>query len=166
MGTNLITAKNCPAFGGVYKLSAVLEKDAWIPKIKLSENPKKITNPGNKTVYRIYEKDSGKIKADLIALADEVFSSKDPLLLFDPNATWKKTVLKPDTYTIKELLIPIFENGTCVYQCPSSMEIKAYCSKQKESLWDETKRLVNPNEVYVDLSKKLFDLKNSLLNSR
>lgn len=166
VGTNLITAKNCPAFGGVYKLSAVLEKDAWIPKIKLSENPKKITNPGNKTVYRIYEKDSGKIKADLIALADEVFSSKDPLLLFDPNATWKKTVLEPDTYTIKELLIPIFENGTCVYQCPSSMEIKAYCSKQKESLWDETKRLVNPNEVYVDLSKKLFDLKNSLLNSR
>ena len=166
VGTNLITSKDCPAFGGVYKLAAIEENGNWIPKIKLSENPQKITNPGDKTVYRIYQKETGKIKADLIALATETFSEKESLLLFDPIATWKKTHLLPDTYQIRNLLVPIFKKGVCVYQSPSVMEIQNYCRKELDTLWDETKRIVNPNEVYVDLSEQLYTLKNELLENQ
>ncbi len=167
VGTNLITSKDTPAFGGVYKLAAIRQKDtdeAFTPKIKVSENPVKITNPGNKTVYRIYDRESGKIKADLIALADEKFSEDDPLLLFDPNATWKKTFLSPGIYSMKEILKPIFINGQCVYESPGVMEIRDYCTRELGTLWEETRRFVNPQEVYVDLSKKLYDMKHSLLD--
>ncbi|MDF2586697.1 MAG: nicotinate phosphoribosyltransferase [Anaerocolumna sp.] len=165
VGTNLITSKDCPAFGGVYKLAAIKKNGTFIPKIKLSENQWKITNPGNKTVYRIYEKETGKIKADLIAMADEKYSEENPLKIFDPLATWKKTYLKAGSYTLREILTPIFLNGKCVYTSPSVMEIRAYCKKELDTLWDETRRLVNPHDVYVDLSNELFQMKNQLLDS-
>ncbi len=165
VGTNLITSKDCPAFGGVYKLSAIKVGDEFIPKIKLSENPIKITNPGNKTIFRIYEKETGKIKADLIALADETLSEDTGVLLFDPIATWKKTYLKPGTYVVKEILVPIFIGGECVYQSPSVLEIRDICTKELDTLWEETRRFENPHEVYVDLSKKLYEMKHSLLDS-
>lgn len=165
VGTNLITSKDCPAFGGVYKLAAVMgENGEFIPKIKLSENSEKVTNPGNKTIYRIYEKDSGKVKADLICLVGEHFDENEPLLLFDPLETWKKTKLKGGSYTMRELLLPVIQNGTCVYTSPSVMEIRDYCAKELDTLWDETKRLVNPHNMYVDLSKKLYDIKIELLD--
>lgn len=164
VGTNLITSKDCPSFGGVYKLSGVWEEDGFVPKIKVSENPKKITNPGNKTVYRIYQKNTNKIRADVISLVSEQIDSSKELLLFDPISTWKKTKLAPNTYKVRELLVPVFQNGNLVYQSPSLTEIQAYCKQEKESLWEESRRLVNPNEVYVDLSQKLFDLKNQLLS--
>lgn len=165
VGTNLITSKDCPAFGGVYKLAAIQnEEGTFIPKIKLSENSEKVTNPGNKTVYRIYEKDSGKIKADLICLADEIFDTSKNLRLFDPQETWKKTTLKGDTYTMRELLVQIFDKGSCIYQSPSVMDIQKYCNEEKDTLWNETKRFSNPHEVYVDLSDELFDMKRKILN--
>lgn len=165
VGTNLITSKDCPAFGGVYKLAAISGSDGkFIPKIKLSENVGKVTNPGNKTVFRLYDKNTGKIRADLIALSEETYSSDESLLLFDPVATWKKTFLRPGSYTIRELLVPIFKNGKCVYHSPSVMEIQAYCKKELDTLWEESKRFANPQEVYVDLSKPLWDLKNQLLD--
>jgi nicotinate phosphoribosyltransferase len=165
VGTNLITSKDCPAFGGVYKLAAIQKDGVFIPKIKLSENQWKITNPGNKTVYRIYEKESGKIKADLIAMVHEKYSENSPLMLFDPISTWKKTYLKPGTYTIRELLVPVFMKGKCVYESPAVMDIREYCAKELETLWDETRRLVNPHDVYVDLSNELYQLKIKLLDN-
>jgi nicotinate phosphoribosyltransferase len=164
VGTNLITSKDCPAFGGVYKLAAIKRDGHFIPKIKLSENQWKITNPGNKTVYRIYDKESGKIKADLIAMAEEEYSEENPLKLFDPLATWKKTYVKAGSYTLREIIKPIFLKGKCVYTSPSVMEIQAYCHQEQETLWDETRRLVNPHNVYVDLSNELFQVKNQLLD--
>ncbi len=165
VGTNLITSKDWPAFGGVYKLAAIMGEDGkFIPKIKLSENSEKVTNPGNKTIYRIYEKDTGKIKADLICLVDEEFSENEPLLLFDPLEPWKKTKLKPGTYTMRELLKPIFVDGECVYESPKVMDIREYCQKELSTLWDETRRLINPQKVYVDLSSKLYDIKIELLD--
>ncbi len=165
VGTNMITSKDCPAFGGVYKLAAIKKDGRFIPKIKLSENPWKITNPGNKTVYRIYDRESGKVKADLIALAEEKYSADNPLKLFDPLSTWKKTYLKAGSYTLREILIPVFKNGKCVYTSPSVMEIRKYCQKELNTLWDETRRLVNPHDVYVDLSNELYRLKNELLDN-
>lgn len=165
VGTNLITSKDCPAFGGVYKLAAIQSQTGeFLPKIKLSENTEKVTNPGNKTVYRIYEKESGKIKADLICLADETFDTSKDLRLFHSLETWKRTTLKGGTYTMRELLVPIFQNGACVYQSPSVMDIQKYCDSEKETLWNETKRFANPHEVYVDLSDELFDMKRRILN--
>lgn len=165
VGTNLITSKDNPAFGGVYKLSAVMDDNGnFIPKIKLSENPEKITNPGNKTIYRVYD-NNGMIKADLIALADEVYSESDELLLFDPVNTWKQTLLHAGEYSLREILVPVFKDGICVYDSPSVMEIKEYCKKEQNSLWDESRRLVNPQEVHVDLSKKLYDCKQELLHT-
>ena len=164
VGTNLITSKDWPAFGGVYKLAAIMnENGEFIPKIKLSENSEKVTNPGNKTIYRVYDKETGKIKADLICLVDEVFSEDEPLLLFDPLEPWKKTKLKAGTYTLREILKPVFLNGECVYKSPKVMDIRDYCQKELATLWDETRRLVNPQEVYVDLSSKLYDIKIELL---
>ena len=165
VGTNLITSKDCPSFGGVYKLAAIQnEEGEFVPKIKISENTEKITNPGNKTIYRIYEKASGKIKADLICFADEVIDPKQDLLLFDPMDTWKKTKLAGGTYTVREILVPIFKNGECLYKSPTLKEIAAYCREEKDTLWDETKRLFYPHRVYVDLSQKLYDVKQSLLD--
>ena len=165
VGTNLITSKDCPSFGGVYKLAAIKDKATgkFIPKIKLSENEEKITNPGNKTIYRIYSRDSHKIIADLICLVGETYDENNSLLLFDPVATWKKTLLAPGTYTMKEIMVPIFKDGVCVYHSPKVMEIREYCKKELDTLWDETKRLVNPHEVHVDLSNELWHMKTRLL---
>lgn len=165
VGTNLITAKDNPAFGGVYKLAAIMdEKGEFIPKIKLSENTEKVTNPGNKTIYRVYEKNTGKIKADLICLVGETFNQEEPLLLFDPLEPWKKTKLSAGSYTLRELLKPVFQNGECCYESPKVMDIRSYCQSELDTLWDETKRFVNPHQVYVDLSKKLYDIKIQLLD--
>ena len=164
VGTNLITSKDNPAFGGVYKLAAIMGANGqFIPKIKLSENTEKVTNPGNKKIYRVYESDSGKIKADLICLADEEYDENDDLLLFDPLEPWKKTKLKGGTYRLREIMVKIFENGKCCYTSPKVMDIRSYCQKELDTLWDETKRLVNPHEVYVDLSQRLYDIKIELL---
>lgn len=165
VGTNLITAKDNPAFGGVYKLAAIMnEEGEFIPKIKLSENTEKVTNPGNKTTYRIYDKETDKIKADLICLVGEQFDEKEPLLLFDPGEPWKKTRLPGGSYRIRELMIPLFRNGKCCYTSPKVMDIRAYCQKELATLWDETKRFVNPHMVYVDLSKELYETKIRLLD--
>ncbi len=166
VGTNMITSKDCPAFGGVYKLSAVYESDkkAFKAKIKLSENAEKNTNPGNKKIYRIYDKDTKKIIADLICLEEETLDTSEELLLFDPLDTWKKTLLPADTYYTKELLVPVFKNGNCVYQSPSVMEIREYCKEEMDTLWEESRRLEYPHRTHVDLSQKLWDLKNNLLN--
>ena len=165
VGTNLITSKDCPAFGGVYKLAAVKSREdaEFTPKIKLSENSEKVTNPGNKQVYRIYDKKSGKIRADLICLADETFDESKDMIIFDPLETWKKTKILGGTYTLRQLLVPIFQKGQCVYTSPSVMELQAVCAKEKDTLWEETKRLVNPHEVYVDLSDRLYAMKSTLL---
>ena len=165
VGTNLITSKDCPAFGGVYKLAAIKTGDGeFVPKIKLSENTEKITNPGNKTIYRIYEKANHKLKADLICLVDDVFDDSKDLVIFDPQATWKKTHLKGGTYFMKELMVQVFDKGNCVYQSPAVMDIREHCIEEQNTLWDETKRLVNPHEVYVDLSNRLYEMKVELLN--
>jgi nicotinate phosphoribosyltransferase len=165
VGTNLITSKDNPAFGGVYKLAAIRDENGvFQPKIKLSENVEKVTNPGNKTFYRIYDKSTGKIKADLICLADEVFDETADLKLFDPNAPWKKTRLAGGSYRMREMLIPVIQNGQTVYHSPSVMEIQKICNREKETIWDETKRFVNPQEIYVDLSQKLYDMKTTLLH--
>ena len=164
VGTNLITSKDCPSFGGVYKLAAIQnEAGEFVPKIKLSENTEKITNPGNKTIYRIYDKQTGKIRADLICLADETFDAEKDMIIFDPIETWKKTKIKGGTYSLRELLVPVFLKGECVYTSPSVMEIRDYCTKEKDTIWDETKRFYNPHQVYVDLSDKLFRIKAELL---
>ncbi len=167
VGTNLITAKDCPSFGGVYKLAAVKDEatEKFIPKIKLSENAEKITNPGNKTIQRIYSRENGKIIADLICLADEKFDESNSLLLFDPIQTWKKTHLAPKSYTMRELLVPIFKKGTCIYSSPKVMDIQAYCKKELTTLWEESRRLVNPHKVHVDLSNELWQIKKALLDS-
>ena len=165
VGTNLITSKDNPSFGGVYKLAAIMGPDGeFISKIKLSENSEKVTNPGNKMIYRIYEKSTGKIKADLICLVHEKYDEADDLLLFDPNEPWKKTKLKGGTYTLYPLMKQIFKNGECIYTSPSVMEIREKCKEELNTLWDETKRFVNPHKVYVDLSKELYDTKIKLLD--
>ncbi len=164
VGTNLITSKDQPAFGGVYKLAAIQNADGtFTPKIKLSENSAKVTNPGNKTVYRIYDKESGMLNADLICLADETFDTSKDLRIFDPIETWKKTRYKAGTYELRELLIPVFKDGECVYASPSVMEMREYCKGEQERVWEESRRLVNPHEVYVDLSDKLYKMKAELL---
>lgn len=165
VGTNLITSKGHPAFGGVYKLAAIRdnENEEFTPKIKLSESTEKVTNPGNKTVYRIYNRLTGKIKADLICLEGEEFNDNETMIIFDPIDTWKKTRILGGTYTLRKLLVPVFKNGQCVYTSPSVMELRQKCQDELNSLWDESRRLVNPHEVYVDLSQKLFDLKKDLL---
>ena len=164
VGTKLITSADCPAFGGVYKLAAMQKDDGTFePKIKLSENTWKITNPGDKTIFRIYDLE-GKIKGDLIAFSDEKISEDEEYMMFDPIETWKKTRLMPGEFKVRELLKPVFIKGQCVYTSPSVMEIRAYCEKELNTLWDETRRLVNPHEVHVDLTQRLWDAKKKLLD--
>ncbi len=162
VGERLITARSEPVFGGVYKLAAV-EDDSGriIPKIKISENVAKITNPHFKKVYRLYSRDSGRAIADYICLHDETVDDSQPLEIFDPEATWKRQVVTD--YEAKELLRPIFKNGELVYSCPGLEDIKSFCAEQVDTLWDEVKRFDNPHTYYVDLSQKLWDIKNSLL---
>ena len=164
VGTNLITSKDRPSFGGVYKLAAIMEDgENFTPKIKLSDNSEKITNPGNKKIYRIYEKKNNKIKADLICLENETFTENEDMHLFDPHEPWKKTVLKAGTFTLKEMLVKVFDKGQCVYHSDSVMKLRDFAISEMETLWEETKRFENPHQVYVDLSQKLYDIKISLL---
>ena len=162
VGERLITARSEPVFGGVYKLAAVEDADGNIqPKIKISENVGKITNPHFKKLYRFYGNDTGKAIADYLCVHDEVVDDSKDLTIFDPDATWKtKTVYN---YTARELQVPIFKNGELVYSLPSLQEIKAYCTKEVDALWDEVKRFDNPHTYYVDLSQKLWDIKYDLL---
>lgn len=164
VGTSLITSSDCPAFGGVYKLCAEETNGEMLPKIKLSENLDKVTNPGIKKIFRLYDKETNKIKADLITLDYETIDETKDLTIFHPIATWKKMTLKANQYYAKELLIPVFINGECVFQSKSVMEIREYCNKEKESLWDEYKRLINPHVLPVDLSEDLYNLKENLIN--
>ena len=165
VGTNLITSKDCPSLGGVYKIAAKEgENGELIPKIKLSENDEKITNPGKKTVFRIYDKESGKMKADVIALEDEEINEAQDLTLYHPIATWKKMVLPVGTFSVRKLLVPVFEQGKCVYNSPSVTDIKKYCQQELNTLWEEHKRLRMPQLMPVDLSDKLYDLKTKLIS--
>jgi nicotinate phosphoribosyltransferase len=159
----LITSKSDPVFGCVYKLVAIEKEGEIIPKIKVSENAAKITNPGFKKVYRIYDNVSNKALADLICLEDEKIDTSKDLEIFDPEATWKRKLVYD--YHIKELLVPIFKDGKQVYELPTLEEVREYCLKEVDSLWDELKRLVNPHKYYVDLSQKLWDLKHEMLNN-
>lgn len=165
VGERLITAKSTPVFGGVYKLVAVENEDGTIePKIKISENVIKITNPHFKKVYRFYDNETGKALADELCLHDEEIDETQPHTIFDPNATWKKKTLTD--YTVKPLLVPIFRNGELVYEEPSLDEIRTSCLSQIDSLWDEVKRFENPHTYYVDLSRKLWDVKYGLLEEK
>ncbi len=164
VGERLITARAEPVFGGVYKLCAIENNGKIIPKIKVSENEIKITNPGFKKIFRIYDKDTNKALADLITLHDEVIDEKKELVLFDPVQTWKKKEVT--NFYAKELLQPIFLKGKYVYKEPSLKEVRQQCINDKETLWEETKRLTNPNKYYVDLSQNLWDLKNKMLNEK
>ena len=162
VGERLITSKSEPVFGGVYKLSAIEDTDgAIIPKIKISENPAKITNPHFKKVYRLFENETGKAFADLICVHDEVIDFTKPLELFDPEATWKRKTFSD--FTARELLVPIFRQGKLVYQQPTIEEMRSWCAGQVDLLWDEVKRFENPHNYYVDLSQKLWDIKHELL---
>ena len=162
VGERMITAKSEPVFGGVYKLTAVEnDKGEIIPKIKCSENVEKITIPHFKKVYRLYNRDNDKAIADYMTVHDEVVDENEPLMLFDPYATWKtKNVCN---FEARELLVPVFLNGKKVYQSPTLKDIQAYCKQQVNTLWDEIKRFDNPQTYYVDLSQKLWDIQQELL---
>ena len=163
VGERLITSAKSPVFGGVYKLVAVEnESGEIVPKIKVSENTAKITNPHFKKLYRYYDRESGKALADELCVYDESVDDSKPHTIFDPNATWKTKTLTD--FTARELLVPVFENGELVYDCPSIEEIAAYCKEQLDLLWDEVKRFENPHTYYVDLSEKLYEIKNILLS--
>ncbi len=162
VGERMITAKSDPVFGCVYKLAAIETGDGVIiPKIKVSENAAKITTPHFKKVYRLYDNETGKALADLLCLHDETIDDTKPIELFDPENTWKKKSFT--NFTAKNLLVPIFQAGKLVYDLPSIQDIRSYCSNQVELLWDEVKRFENPHHYYVDLSQKLWDIKNDLL---
>ena len=164
VGERLITARSEPVFGGVYKLAAIEDENGnIIPKIKISENVGKITNPHFKKVYRFYSKDSGMAEADYICLHDEVVDDTQPLEICDPDATWKKKVLTD--FTARELLVPIFRGGRLVYQKPALDDIRAYCAQQLTTLWPEVLRFDYPHNYYVDLSEKLLKIKLELLNA-
>ncbi|HIQ69267.1 MAG TPA: nicotinate phosphoribosyltransferase [Candidatus Avoscillospira stercorigallinarum] len=161
VGERLITAKSEPVFGGVYKLAAVEKDGQVIPKIKISENVGKITNPHFKKLYRFYGNDTGKAIADYLAVYDETVDDSQDIEIFDPEATWKRK--RVYNYTARELQQPIFKNGQLVYRLPSLQEIQDYCKKEVDALWDEVKRFDNPHTYYVDLSQKLWDIKYRLL---
>ena len=165
VGERLITARSEPVFGGVYKLAAVEDGEGHIiPKIKISENVGKITNPHFKKLYRFYGNDTGKAIADYLCLHDETVDDSKDLEIFDPEATWKtKTVYN---FTAKELQVPIFRQGQLVYRKPTLEEIRAYCQQQVDTLWDEVKRFDNPHTYYVDLSRKLWTIKNDMLRQK
>ncbi len=162
VGERLITSKSEPVFGGVYKLTAVEENGRLIPKIKISENIVKITNPSYKKVWRLFDNATGKAVADVITLADEFIDTSKPYTIFDPEQTYKKTTLTD--FTAKPLQVQIFDKGRCIYTTPDIEEIRLYCKQQLGTIWDEVKRFENPHEYYVDLSQPLWELKNRLLS--
>lgn len=165
VGERLITARSEPVFGGVYKLAAVENDDGTVtPKIKISENIGKITTPHFKRFYRFYGNDTGKAIADYLCVYDETVDDSQDMEIFDPEATWKtKTVYN---FTAKEMQVPIFKGGELVYDLPDLQQIRSYCMEQVDTLWDEVKRFDNPHTYYVDLSKKLWDIKYGLLKAR
>ena len=161
VGERLITAKSEPVFGGVYKLVAVEEEGKISPRIKLSENIEKVTNPGYKTVWRLFDKESNKAIADVLTLGDEIIDDSKEYEIFDPVYTWKRKLLT--NYYARKIQVPIFINGECVYNSPKLDDIRKYCTEQVECLWDEVKRFTNPQGYYVDLSEKLWQLKNNMI---
>ncbi|NBK97586.1 MAG: nicotinate phosphoribosyltransferase [Erysipelotrichia bacterium] len=163
VGENLICSKSTPVFGGVYKLSSVYKDNKFIPKIKISDNVEKLTNPGYKDLYRIYDKESGKAMGDLIALHGEDISENRDVTIYHPENIWKNKTFEKGTFTLKALHEPIFKAGQLVYDCPTLEEIRAYSKAQMDTLWDEIFRFEYPQTYYVDLSKKLLDLKLKML---
>lgn len=161
VGERLITSASSPLFGGVYKLSAIEKDGKTVPKINLSENVRKITIPSSKQVYRLIDKDSGKAIADVLTLDDEIIDETKPYILFDPDFTWKRKEI--ENFVTRKLLVPIFKGGKKVYEEPSLKEIRDYCLRQTDTLWDEVKRFENPHKYYVDLSKNLWTERNSLI---
>ncbi len=162
VGERLITAKSDAVFGGVYKLAAVEDENGVLqPRIKISETTAKITNPHFKRVYRLFDRESGKAIADQICLYDEVLDDSKPLVIFDPNATWKRKTI--ENFVAKELLVPIFKNGELVYDVPEIADTRAYCATCVANLWDEVKRFENPHAYYVDLSENLYKIKQEML---
>ena len=164
VGERLITASSAPVFGGVYKLAAIERGGEWIPKIKISENVTKITTPGFKKLWRLYDNESGKAIADVITLFDETIDDSKPYELFDPDYTWKRKTVTD--YTARELRVKLFDNGRLVYDTPPLGEIRSFCKEQVGTLWDEVSRFENPHRYYVDLSQKLWDLKKDLLDQK
>ncbi|MBQ9956942.1 MAG: nicotinate phosphoribosyltransferase [Ruminococcus sp.] len=162
VGERLVTSKSEPVFGGVYKLVAVEENGEIVPKIKISENAVKITNPSYKDLWRLFDNKSGKAVADVITLADEVIDDTKPYTIFDPVQIYKRTTLTD--FTAKKLRVQIFDKGKCVYESPAIEEIREYCKQQLELIWDEVKRFENPHLYYVDLSQNLWDLKQKMLS--
>ena len=163
VGERLITAKSEPVFGGVYKLSGLDMDGKMMPKIKLSENVEKITNPGFKKLYRFYSKETKKMLGDVITLFDETIDESKSYTIFDPNAIWKKKELTD--YYVKDLRVQLFDKGKCIYESPDIEDIKAYCAGEIKTLWSETLRFENPQTYYVDLSKDLWEIKHDLINS-
>jgi nicotinate phosphoribosyltransferase len=163
VGERLITAKSEPVFGGVYKLVAVEEEGNIVPRIKLSENIEKVTNPGYKTVWRLFDKDNNKAIADVLTLGNEIIDDSKDYEIFDPIYTWKRKVVT--NYYAKKIQVPIFIQGKCVYKTPKLDDIRKYSLEQVESLWDEVKRFNNPQGYYVDLSEKLWNLKNDMIKN-
>ena len=161
VGTRMITSQNNPALGGVYKLSAEEVDGTLVPRIKISENPAKITNPGKKKVLRIYSKEDRHALADLIALDSEIYDEQQPLTIFDPENTWKRMTLTD--YTLRPLLVPVFRNGRQVYESPDLHRIAAYAKEELDTFWSEYKRLHRPQRYKVDLSQNLYNLKQELL---
>ena len=165
IGERLITAKSAPVFGGVYKLVATEGKDGIItPKIKISENIEKITNPGFKKMYRFYSNETGKAIADLMCLHDEEVDHNGPMEIFDPEYTWKRKTL--ENYTVREMSVPIFKNGKLVYNFPELSEVRDHCAREIATMWDEVLRFENPHAYYVDLSEKLWNLKHDMLSRK
>ena len=162
VGERLITAKSEPVFGGVYKLVAVEEDGKIAPRIKLSENIEKVTNPGYKTVWRLFNKENNMAIADVLTLADEIIDDSKEYEIFDPIYTWKRKTIT--NFYAKKLQVPVILNGECVYKSPNLETIRSYCIEQVSFLWDEVKRFTNPQDYYVDLSPKLWNLKNDMIN--
>lgn len=162
VGERLITAKSDAVFGCVYKLAATEENGVVTPKIKVSENAAKITNPGFKKIYRLYSNETGKAVADLLMLRDEVIDDSAPIEIFNPEYTWKRRVV--EDYTARELLVPVFEKGKLVYNLPPLDEIRDHCAREIATMWKEVLRFENPHEYNVDLSEKLWNLKQSMIS--
>jgi len=164
VGERLVTSRSEPVFGGVYKLAAVEENGEIMPRIKLSENAVKVTNPSFKKVWRLFDRDSGKMLADVLTLHDEVIDDTQPYEIFDPEYTYKRKTLT--NFRAELLLVPVFVKGECVYDSPSLPEIQQHCRAQLANLWEEVKRFENPQNYYVDLSPKLWELKHRMLSKK
>ena len=163
VGERLVTSKSEPVFGGVYKLAAVEKDGVIIPKIKISENAVKVTNPSFKTVWRLFDNESGKALADVLTMYDENIDDSKPYEIFDPIHTYKRKTVT--NFTAKRLLVPVFEKGKCIYESPSLPDIQRYCKAQLETIWEEVKRFENPQTYFVDLSQRLWELKYTMLKN-